>query len=526
MTVRWERFAGSTDSFAVRLAFMPDPDGGAGADPADAASWGSVQFWVDGQNLCTHVDQGEILQSAHWYLLPVLEWFAENWDPLLHEEPLPNDNVGENAAEGLAATRDAPALEGEAETVSWEEEWYEWRSRHALRTARNGGLLPNIVIRRLRDLVEISWNDEPLAGTPAGFRFSATHGTALLSPDQVAQPLHEVITAAATYLKNVAPDEERFARLCTLVDKIADRGEKQARIEWLAGLRKTPDITERLTRAAGKRRTSNRWSEVVTALRNVDGAAARGLLTVDSSPLVITGSCHAALMFSSVSPTITENDVRTIATALVERYSPDPVDLDFDGLGEPTPLDPAVRPWEQGYELAEAIHLELDLDLSKGWVDIATAMERLGISLTTFRLDDTSIRACCIIGRHYQPTIIQNEKSPFYRSNNAQRFNMAHELCHLLFDQSAARKLAIASGPWAPKALERRANAFAAMFLMPPKAVQEAIADSPNHLYGIAEISAIAKKLHVSEKSLIQHLHNMTRMSESERDDLLRLAKE
>ncbi|MBY8851600.1 hypothetical protein K7G98_26080, partial [Saccharothrix sp. MB29] len=109
MTVRWERFAGNTDEFALRLNFMSDPDEGAAADPAEAASWGSFQIWVDGQNLCAHVDQGEVLQSAHWYLLPLLEWIAQSWNPLLHEEVLPNRNMADTAAASLCETRNAPA---------------------------------------------------------------------------------------------------------------------------------------------------------------------------------------------------------------------------------------------------------------------------------------------------------------------------------------------------------------------------------------------------------------------------------
>jgi len=40
--------------------------------------------------------------------------------------------------------------------------------------------------------------------------------------------------------------------------------------------------------------------------------------------------------------------------------------------------------------------------------------------------------------------------------------------CHILFDREYGTKWALASGPWAPRDLERRANAFAAMLLMPP----------------------------------------------------------
>jgi len=525
MTVRWERFAGSTDSFAVRLAFIPDPDAGVAIDPADAASWGAIQIWVQGQNLCAHVDQGEVLQSAHWYLLPLLEWFAENWNPLLHEEKLPNRNSSETAVAALEATRNPPALAGEAETVAWEEEQYEWRSRHSLRTARAGGLLPNIIIRRFRDLIEISWNDEPLAGTPAGFRYSATNGTALLYPEQVAQTLNEILTAATDYLYEISPDRERIEILRERLKLLKAPSQDESRLEWLAGLRQTSPLTRRLRGGVPEDEMHVRWSQIVTTLTSFDNPeGAKAALEVEESPLVISGSCHAALMFSSMSPTVTENDVRTLAAVLVGQYSREPISSQLTSLSRPVALDPVIPPWEQGYDLAEAMHAELALDLSSGRIDVVSLLQRLGVSILSQKLEDQKIRACSILGVHHVPSVIHNEASSF-DSDNARRFSSAHELCHLLFDQSRAQKVAIASGPWAPRGLEQRANAFAAMFLMPPELIVGAISDVPDPI-NIDGISAIANRLHVSRRALVEHLYNLTLMGESERDELLRLVQD
>ncbi len=220
MTIKWERFAGSTDTFAARIAFMPDPDAGVGADPEDAASWGAFQLWVDSQNLCAHVDQGEVLQSAHWYLPPLLEWLGENWNAFLHEEKLPNRNSGTTAA-ALDVTRTVPALAGETETVAWEEEWHDWWTRHALRAARSGGLLPNVVFRRLRDLIEVSWNDEPVAGIQTGLRCSSASGVSLVEPELVAKTFHEIIGAAVDYLTKIDIGGERIPALRKQIDNLA-----------------------------------------------------------------------------------------------------------------------------------------------------------------------------------------------------------------------------------------------------------------------------------------------------------------
>ncbi|MER7165401.1 ImmA/IrrE family metallo-endopeptidase [Micromonospora sp. NPDC000207] len=518
--VRWERFAGNEDSFAVRLAFMPDPDEGVGADPVDAASWGSVEFWVHGQNLCAHVDQNETLRSAHWYLLPLIEWFAANWNPLLHEEKLPNRNIAETAAEALELTRFAPPLAGEAETLAWEKERYQWRGRHAIRKARSGGLFPNLVIRRVRDLVELSWNAQPLAGAPYNFRYSSAQGSALLTPDQVARPLYEVLSAATNHLAEVAPDDAgRLAALQRSIRQISDPAQNPSRVEWLAGVRGESAPPERLHHTDPQTKWHVRWSEIVEELQELGTPDSAGeALRTESDSIVVTGSCHAALMFSSMSPTVTPNDVRTVTAVLVEQYSPDPVLTELTTLSRPAPMNNSLRPWEQGYDLAETLHAELNIDLSAGWVDVHRLIERLGVRVLERHLDDPKIRACCLVGRHHTPTVIQNTSSSFFRSTNAQRFNLAHELCHLLYDRSSAQKVAIASGPWAPRSLEQRANAFAAMFLMPLELIEAAIADP---IHDITWVSSLATELRINRRPLIDHLYNLTLMSEAERDELL-----
>jgi hypothetical protein len=212
MTLRWERFEGSTDTFAVRISFLADPDQSA-ISPDEGLTWGSFQLWVDGQNLCGHVDQGETLQSAHWYLLELLEWIARNWNPLLHEERLPNRNIGDSAVTSLARTVNAPELAGEIATVAWEGEWFGWYQRHSLRAARAGGLFPNVVFRRLRDHIEISWDDEPLTGSPPGFHFGAASGRFLVPPEAVARTLRDSALAAASYLVQIQPTSQRLQRL-------------------------------------------------------------------------------------------------------------------------------------------------------------------------------------------------------------------------------------------------------------------------------------------------------------------------
>ncbi len=525
MNVTWERFAGRTDVFAVRLSFISDPEEGLAATAEEAASWGALQVWVDGQNLCAQTDQGETLQSAHWYFLGLLEWMAANWNPLLHEEKLPNRNVTEDAASALDATRNPPALIGEKETVAWETEWFGWRARHSLRAARDGGLLPNVVFRRLQDFIEVSWREEPLAGASAGFQFSSGSGVSLLPPLEVAQPLFDVLSSAARHLEEQNPSSLRLRKLVEAIESIR-RPQRDERLGWLVGLRTPSRLPRPVLQQEVDDDARRMWREVVDILRQSarsdwEREAVAATLATDEDELAVVGACEAALLFSAVSPSISDSDVRSLSRLLIEQYAGDGREDDpLESISGTVPIDPAIAAWEQGYDLAEALHQILGI---KGaYVDVERVLTQFGVIRSDVTLDDKTIRGCSIVGPRHRPTVALNSHSPFSSAETAVRFTLAHELCHLLYDRSYAAKLAIASGPWAPRAIERRANAFAAMFLMPPHLVKQAIADAPDPITEVEGARRVAERLRVSFRAAVEHLYNLTLMTEEDRDELLR----
>ena len=193
--------------FALRIAFASDPDEGQAIKPEVSVSWGSFQIWVGGRNLCAHLEEGERITSVHWYLLPLMEWFARYWNPLFHEERLPVKNDGISAWESLRSTRFPPqAIEdNEKQASKWEREWQAWWTRHALRAAREGGLFPDVLFRRLRDSIEVSWGTVHGEGMPYRFDFTeAPQGAYRLLPRAVTEPLHDVLSSASEYLVTLA----------------------------------------------------------------------------------------------------------------------------------------------------------------------------------------------------------------------------------------------------------------------------------------------------------------------------------
>ena len=512
MTTRWERLAGDTSTFALKVAFAPDPDHGRGIDPDVGFSWGRFQIWVEGRNLCAHLEEGERVDSVHWYLLPVLEWFARCWDPLFHEERLPVENAGDAAWESLHATRfPSQAIEDDEEQASkWESTWQAWWFRHALHAASEGGLFPDIVFRRFRDLIEVSWGPIRSVGAPDHYEFmEAAPGVCRLPPRSVADPIHEVLSSAIGYLVSLAPDSRRIGALSAdcraLGTAHADR--REGRLGWLAGLG-TDDRTARTG-----------WRRVVDHLSDFAEAARRAMLDdVSDSALVITGSCHAALMFGSLAPDVKERDVLSLARVMVDLYSSEGGPDAIEGICRIVPVEDSALPdWSQGYELAEELHEHFRCRfLEAESVNIEQMLNTLSVRIEELDLGDDAVRGVAIAGPQHRPGIVVNMTCSANTHPQGRRFTLAHELCHLLFDRGAGRRLAVASGPWAPRAVERRANAFAAMLLMPTRIVQRAAATLSVPVDTVEGVREIASKLRVGRIAVLNHMKNLGFIDETD----------
>ena len=510
MSVLWERLAGDTNKFAFKISFRTDPDGGLGATAEESLSWGSFQIWAAGQNLCIHSESaGDTTDSANWYLLPLLEWFATNWDPLFHEERFPMRNAG---AESWSALRNSafPLLTLDEDQASeWGLAWHEWWGRHNVQAARDGGLFPDVYVRRWRDLIEVSWGPTRLPGAPEDFRFWLQNGYARLKPLQVAEPLHEVVLEAAKYMRTRLPQSQRLTSLVKNIERIR-RGDEEKRLAWLAGLGKLANDYVR------------GWKKVRGRFKKELRGEIEAVFGAEHQDLLIGGSCQAALMFGSVSPAIDAKDAINLAEQMVRHYSTkgDPGQLREHISTEPLEADEKI--WDQGYRLADRLLKAIKLPASgQSWIDVKTCMSKMGVSVDMdFELRDSSIRAVSIAGPQHTPAVLVNKNHESNKSVVGQRFTLAHELCHIMYARTFAKALAIASGPWAPVDVEKRANAFAAMFLMPSGLVKNALAHSTEPLNSWKGISEVARCLRTSPSATLEHLTNIGHIDESTHDRL------
>lgn len=493
MSLRWERFAGNTSAFAVKLSLYDDPHALHGVDADTSATWGSIQLWIDGVNICAHTDQGETLTAAHWYLLPILEWFVDSWDPLLHEERLPL-NQFVTAAEFAAR----PSIDFDDEGY-WEREElrFGWAQRHSLRTAADGGLLPDLQIRRMRDQVELSWARTPIAGA-ADVEWQAPTGRSYADPGRMSQVLYEVVSEAVKELSVRRPGSSRIDQLAAATADLQTETRTEVRTAWLAGLGTTA-----ATALEG-------WRALIARMR---GTASTEALDASFAPasrdgLVITGSCQAALLFGSASPSLTDEDAHILAVRLLGAYTP-VANTEFDNMVRHEPLDAAVPPWVHGYDLAEDLLEDGPGLFTDSAVDITGFLRKHGVSTADIHLADQGIRAVSFAGRQHRATMLINTSWDGNQRDPVRRFTMAHELCHLLHDRTYGAQLAVASGPWAPVALEQRANAFAAMLLMPPALLRRIDASLPFNEATRANLVPVAARLGVTLSTLVEHVYNV-----------------
>ena len=489
-------FFGSPDRFAVSIGWIDDGSSLDNRPRGHGFSLGSLEIIVRGYVLTRHFEGGEQPGCVRWYLLPIFQWLAENWTRLFHEEDFP----WPERTEAAAATACNVALErflpdDHSDRFAVYDQVRAWWGRHALRAGAAGGLLPDLFLRRLGDGVELSWSSREADFAPEGFRFALAAGAAVLPVKDVATPLWE----AMQWIRKTAPASDEasdieMARLSAAIEGVRRASDNDVREIYLG---------ERL---AGK---------VEISFRNL-GKSNLLISQFDRDIPVAELLATPVAMFGGVDPDLTLRDVRSLSAILVSQMrEADTRELDrFVDHSVGFPLAPAH---DEGYDLAEALLADLEIEMS-GAIDVREILRRFGIALLLRQLDTATIRGVALAGAGLAPTVIINKNSPFSRNEPGRRFTMAHELCHILYDQSRARRVAQVSGPWAPSGIEKRANAFAAMLLMPRALIEQH--RRRYNAWSAERLPEIARDLGVSVGALTEHLYNLGYIDEAERETL------
>jgi Zn-dependent peptidase ImmA (M78 family) len=497
----YERF-GTPGGFTLDLRLVPDPDPEATAPMASAGSWGQWRLWANGLNLTEHVltiGKGEAVKQdcVTWYLAPLLRWLAGNWAPLLHEERLPSLVRGAQTARdaylAMAATRmDDARVFGP---------WQAWAKRHSLRWASEGGMVPDVFLRRLGDDIEFSWGDRWQPGSEAA-NYVIDPGVAHCGVTEVATAINAALAWADGHASLKAHSwHQKFHR------DVAARGRSNAADACLAWYLDGQEAAGQLV---------DRFRQAVTGLAGTAG----DFLHYTFQTHALTRLAPAVAMFGALSPRISREAATELLAAAISCRRSAVTQHPIDEFVDNEPAWLAQKPWEHGYELALQLLDELDWDASNLPIDLEAILDRLGVARHDKHLGVDGPLGVALAGSEIGPAILVNSDHAQNRHGHGRRFTLAHELCHLLHDRDRARQVTHTSTPWAPVVVEQRANAFAAMLLMPQAAVRNALPQLGADVE-LADVQDMAQRLEVGLRAAIQHLANIGEITGDDRERLL-----
>ena len=488
----YTRLFGKPSSFGIDVDLYHPEDPKEGA--FDFSHWGKLRFWVNGRNLAaTTSPQGEFLDSIDWEIAPLLEWLARNRNAFLHEEKLPIPDGGPDGASAIADFWRGLDIRyfGKGTGLVARRRVHEWWRRHSIRAASEGGLFPDIVLRRFADDIEISWDSrDPIPGSERVYVEAA--GSAILPLDEVHDIISSFLKETVEALLAENPSDAEINEIASTIPTSSEELHREESLLWLSGLRDMP---------AGASDMEFLSAGVISE---------NGILRHNA----------VTLLFRSFSPEITPADIVKIEELLKKASISGDNDVEFRKHVRKKALDPQIPAYRQGYDLASQFREEMGLDAIEPFVSMPIFTE-LGITTMETTLSDKTLRALSFRGPKYHPSVALNQNTSFFEYEHAKEMDLAHELCHLLFDQEYGRPMGIVSGPWAPMNLEKRANAFAAYLRLPAEAIRDIVGRDPPAPINQKILKRIMKKYCVGVTTATYQLLNLGWISEWERQELI-----
>lgn len=422
-------------SISITLGHDPHPTG----DSAVDAAWGSFSIWVRGRCLTRSVSSdGGVSAEVRWSLLGLLHWLIDAGVRLVNEEPFPDATSLDNVRDGCdwfdATERPLLTL-----TDAEEDEWFlrrsDWRQHHAIRRAAVDAAFPNIMIRRLGDFAEVSWDNESWGTSRPGLSFVEQRGTELVAAARVADELRAALIDVTRTLA------ERYADVTALKD--------------LAAAASATTVTEDDWRWLLYPQTAQVIADELLPLRdrltNHVKAQRRGFYVPHTPETLVLRQARL----------ISSDDVHKLLSA-AEVIPDQPMTCAIRNLIRLTPAS-TTKPWVEGYERARDVREALD------WGDDPTPDLRAWLSSNNVGLTScpllSSLNLVAIRTEDYRGSTIVNPQALSYVSREIAQ---ATALGHILFDIN----LVAVDGTWEHWPSAARARAFATMLLLPDDGVR------------------------------------------------------
>ena len=476
----FQQLFGDTAAFAIKISLEKDPSSAGRADERLRWSWGQFELHAQGRCLTRHQVDGAIRDGIVWYLLPFLEWLDANALPLLNEEPFPaatgNDEV-KDAIDWLEKSLAGPILSPtDDEEDHWFEERSRWFARHALRTGFEGAVAPFLMLRRLGEHIEISWDNERHRPGRPDVAFLEPRGTVMVRADEVESVLRQTMQESLRALSTHG-EIRLTGALANGHGPGPARGNTllQPATRNLFDQPALADVRSRLDAAVPGSGGLVRHTVLTALLRGVpitEKAQLEPFLKLESPP-------------SRIQPRLPRKSL---------------------------PPGTGPEPWREGYSMAARVRQELN------WGDErAPSLPEFLRSIDVEVLERPLLAGvlCAVSTRSDDRTAVLVTTG--YSMGGRMRYATA--LGHIVLDLPPGHDLGIVSSRWSHWPTTARAKAFGAMLLMPEKAVKS-MAGSRGHI-DAGLVQAIMSRFDTEATATTWHLYNLGMISDEARASLL-----
>ena len=424
------------------------------------------------------------------------DWFIENWSFVLWESQTPFKRA---RTHGLHQVK--PAIPGAKEAADFWEDYTldgsvfgdagitdddlagfaDWQQRHLLGYASSELALPSIVVVP-EDQTVLVCVDRPPSGS---MRF--------YGPDD----------AVRTPFQYVIAKEEFRSVAAKFVELVIERVETVGKhTEWVAWMRKRwrdAQIAE-----------SNRGNQLELMIGPVSARRVNSLQK--NSPLVAQGLSQLLLDCRIVETSSDLNPVVEVLTQYVGANGTNGFAGEIPGWQQVTNVKVAMSQPEymQGYKLAQ--HLRKHMQIGNRPIEgVNDVLNKLDVSLENDRMIPLFRAAACATKGH-QAHIIPSSSDPRMKSYASRNFAVVSALGRLIWEARMPDEntICVAQGDYSILSESRRANAFAAEFLLPAQVVSKFEHQSP-------ELLKVADQYGISHEAANLHAMDIERLSRNRR---------
>ncbi len=431
---------GQRQRWAIEITPLAGPP--TDPDQAATATWAQIRLWANGNNLTAHTrtETAEVNEGLNWPAVYLARWFLHAWDGLWNRHGWPLAGFEGNPE---AACR---KLDKYIQSVDPDNDFLDRRddfvTSHALLAAAGGGVMPSVYLARDGADVRVVWR--PIASGPQTIVFHAASGTARVQALDFLAAVDGFLQWTATAVRQAEP---------ALATKIA---------AWHAALQRPESALAVLQgyvhswAVATQDLLPTPWLQETLGLAQGWDAAGAAFMPQTAAP---------AMLCRAVAPVMDARDIATILARLAGVPTNPNAASKLEKLALRLSWSEREADYRQGYQLATQLR-EIH-ENSDGFIDVEKLLSDLGVVVHEEALGDPHIDGIVAWSDSCGPLILVNSSGRYFGAPWSRRMTLAHELCHLLVDRNQARAVILASTPWAPPVLERRANAFAAELLLP-----------------------------------------------------------